>query len=118
MSENLMPSESELFLQDFSTWLEKSPANLPDVGGLQKSLQDTEDKPLALAKVIKVWCREHGIVLDRKELAEFRVNMGKNLSNQEEKPEGEKPSVIYNKALIEKRVEEAKNKGESSVSQG
>ena len=110
MTENYIPSDSVLYIQDFLTYLEQAqtdPQLRKNLGSLEQQLADTEDRPQKLAAAIKSWCKDHNIKLDRKQLAAVRANMLKKGEKIPKPAEGERPETIYNKALLVEKVRQA-----------
>ena len=113
MSRSRVPDHSQKDIENFLTFLDQAKSNpqtdsqlWKNLTVLLKKLRVTEDKSVKLARVIKQWCEEFGIELNPKELAEFRVNMVKKGQAIPERPAGEKPAIVYNKALIVEKVNE------------
>jgi len=111
MTENYIPSDSVLYIQDFLTYLEEAKSDRQlrqNLETLQQQLTDTEDKPPKLATAIKIWCKKHNIKLDREQLAAVRANMFTKGQKNPKPAEGERPEIIYNKALLEEKVRQAR----------
>ena len=118
MSRSRVPQKSQKDIEIFLTFLDQAKSNpqtdselWKNLTGLLEKLRVTEDKSVTLATVIKEWCQEFGIELNPKEWAKycqsFRANMVKKGQAIPERPAGEKPPIVYNKALIVEQVNEA-----------
>ncbi|MGC9528710.1 MAG: hypothetical protein ACP5D7_24525 [Limnospira sp.] len=108
MTENYIPSDSVLYIQDFLTYLEQAKTNSDtNLATLQPKLAAAEDRPPQLAQAIKIWCKDHNIKLDRTQLAADRANMLKKSEKIPKPAEGDRPEIVYNKALLEERVQKA-----------
>ncbi|MEB3882828.1 hypothetical protein [Lyngbya sp. CCY1209] len=108
MTENYIPSDSVLYIQDFLTYLEQAKTNSDtNLATLQPKLAAAEDRPPQLAAAIKSWCKDHNIKLDRTQLAAVRANMLNKGETPPRPAEGERPETIYNKALLVEKVRQA-----------
>ncbi len=110
-----MPPESQQTIEDFLTFVEQERNDRDrdrelwdNLRTLEESLAQTEDKPAKIAKAIKAWCKQFNIVLNREQLADYRINMAKKGKSIPKPTPGEQPDRVYNKALIVDTVKAAR----------
>ncbi|MDT9186886.1 hypothetical protein H4N54_03550 [Limnospira fusiformis KN01] len=111
-----IPSDFQI-IEDFLTWLEQAktdPQNYPQLSENLQALEDeltaAEDKTLKLAKIIKGWCNKHQIT---EQLITVRLHMAQQGDEIPKPAEGERPEIVYNKALLVARVREGKEAAQS-----
>ncbi|QJB25115.1 hypothetical protein [Limnospira fusiformis] len=111
-----IPSDFQI-IEDFLTWLEQAktdPQNYPQLSENLQALEDeltaAEDKTLKLAKIIKGWCNKHQIT---EQLITVRLHMAQQGDKIPKPAEGERPEIVYNKALLVARVREGKEAAQS-----
>lgn len=111
-----IPSDFPI-IEDFLTWLEQAktdPQNYPQLSENLQALEDeltaAEDKTLKLAKIIKGWCNKHQIT---EQLITVRLHMAQQGDEIPKPAEGERPEIVYNKALLVARVREGKEAAQS-----
>ena len=122
MNSNTMPENLQKFIEDFFTVLERERSNTESTAPwwqnletLEENLRQTEDNLVQLAETIAEWCQLFNITLDRAELDLVRANMLKQGKVIPKPTEGDKPGIIYNKALIVETIQNArKEKSEKS----
>ncbi len=114
MNKNILPPESQKYIEDFLTFLAEAQSNpetdsqlWENMNSLVEKLRESEDYPAKLAKTLKQWCKNFQITLNRKELEIVRANMLKKGQVIPKPKEGEKPSIVYNKAFLVEQVKEA-----------
>ncbi|EDZ96021.1 hypothetical protein AmaxDRAFT_1058 [Limnospira maxima CS-328] len=115
-----IPSDFLQIIEDFLTWLEQAktdPQNYPQLSENLQALEDeltaAEDKTLKLAKIIKGWCNKHQITFNREQLITVRLHMAQQGDEIPKPAEGERPEIVYNKALLVARVREGKEAAQS-----
>ena len=124
-----IPSKSLQTITTFLTYLEaakRNPETPPQfwtqLQNFLQELQPVEDSQPRLASFIKNWCSQHEITLDDNAYPEIRANIIQKQQqsqpdnpNLAQLPEGDKPILTANKALITRQVEQTldKNANES-----
>lgn len=111
-----MPPEELQLIEDFLTFIENArttrPGNDPlweNLQGFETNLVPVEDKPVKLALYIQSWCQEFGLKIDPQAMRQLRDNMVKKGKVIPQPEEGEKPSKVYNQAMLSETVHQARS---------